>query len=285
MEGDDLSGVPIARTSAPASERRVRRTTRAALAATGTGAFVFACSLFFLAESTDRYFAWTIQPPLTAAFLGVNYGAAAALCLLCGRERAWADARAFALPFLVGGTLLTAVTFVHLDRFHMDDVTGWVWLVLYVVFPPGMAVALARQWRLAGTDPRGDDPLPRWMRLVLGVQSAAMLAAGAGLLVAPAELGSAWPWPLTPLTGRVIGVFVLAQGILFAAAAREGDWHFVRIVMIETALLGGLHLVAVARFSGDVQWEEPTAWLFVLVLAADLALGAYGAQRARLGSR
>lgn len=277
--------VPTGRTSPYPSERRVRRTTRLALAITGTGAFVFACSLFFLADSTERYFAWTIQPPLTAAFLGVNYFAAASLCLLCGRERAWADARAFALPFLVGGTLLLVVTFVHLDRFHMDGVTGWVWVVLYVVFPPGMTFALARQWRLAGSDPAGGNPLPSWMRLVLGAQSALLLASGAALLIAPVELGSAWPWPLTPLTGRVVGVFLLAQGILLAFALREGSRRLVRIVMLETALLGGLHLLALARFSDDVQWGEPTAWLYVLVVTANLALGPYGAQRSRGRSR
>ena len=32
--------------------------------------------LFPLAQETDRFFSWTIQPPLTAAFMGAAYWAA-----------------------------------------------------------------------------------------------------------------------------------------------------------------------------------------------------------------
>jgi hypothetical protein len=35
--------------------------------------FLAGFQLFILAEQTDRYFAWTIQPLLTAAFLGGGY--------------------------------------------------------------------------------------------------------------------------------------------------------------------------------------------------------------------
>ena len=31
--------------------------------------------LFVLSASTEKYFAWTIQPPVTAAFLGAAYAA------------------------------------------------------------------------------------------------------------------------------------------------------------------------------------------------------------------
>ena len=36
---------------------------------------------------TDRYFAWTIDVPLTAAFLGACYWTAALFTLLSARER------------------------------------------------------------------------------------------------------------------------------------------------------------------------------------------------------
>ena len=60
-------------------------------------------------------------------------------------------ARAFAAPYLIAGVVLLVVTLVHIDRFHMDAVTGWAWLVLYAIFPPrGRAAAHA-----ADPDARG----------------------------------------------------------------------------------------------------------------------------------
>src|SRR5258708_2896965 len=39
-------------------------------------------SLYVLADQTDRQFAWTIQPPLSAAFLGGGYAAGFVLIAL-----------------------------------------------------------------------------------------------------------------------------------------------------------------------------------------------------------
>jgi hypothetical protein len=36
--------------------------------------FLASIQLFILSEQTDRYFAWTIVPPLTAAFIGALLG-------------------------------------------------------------------------------------------------------------------------------------------------------------------------------------------------------------------
>lgn len=46
--------------------------------------------LYVLAEVTHRYFAWTVSPPITAAFLGGGFGAGFVLVVLIRRERAWA---------------------------------------------------------------------------------------------------------------------------------------------------------------------------------------------------
>jgi hypothetical protein len=43
---------------------------RGLLLAAGALVFLAGFQLFILTEQTDLYFAWTIQPPLTAAFLG-----------------------------------------------------------------------------------------------------------------------------------------------------------------------------------------------------------------------
>ena len=102
--------------------------------------------------------------PLTAAFLGASYWASTTLAIACAAERDWVRGRAFAPPYLIAGVVLLVVTFVHLDLFHMDDVTGWAWLVLYGVFPPAVLVLLlrpaARARRRAAAD--RPDAAARW---------------------------------------------------------------------------------------------------------------------------
>jgi len=51
--------------------------------------FIVGISLFLLSEQTDQYFAWTVKPPLMAAFLGGGYWASVCLEMLAACERVW----------------------------------------------------------------------------------------------------------------------------------------------------------------------------------------------------
>src|SRR6266849_5011445 len=75
--------------------------------------------LFLGSTHTARYFAWTIKPPLTAAFLGANYWAAVALELLAARERVWARVRVAFAPVLMFTLVTFFVTLIYLDHFHL----------------------------------------------------------------------------------------------------------------------------------------------------------------------
>src|SRR5262249_39055665 len=68
--------------------------------------FITGIQLFVLSEATDRFFAWTIKPPLTAAFLGAAYWASCGTELLAARQRIWANAR-IAVPAVLIFTGLT----------------------------------------------------------------------------------------------------------------------------------------------------------------------------------
>src|SRR6186997_3111664 len=96
---------------------------------------------------TDRYFSWTIDVPLTAAFLGACYWTAALFTLLCAREREWPRARAVMPGILVAGTLILVATLVHIERFAMDSARGWIWVILYAGLPPGALLLVALQRR------------------------------------------------------------------------------------------------------------------------------------------
>src|SRR5207247_10965912 len=74
--------------------------------------------LFVLTDHTDRYFSWTIQPGLTAAFLGAGYTASFFFEFLSARRRAWADARHSVLTVLVFTMLTEIDTLLQVDQFH-----------------------------------------------------------------------------------------------------------------------------------------------------------------------
>jgi hypothetical protein len=253
---------------------------RAGLVAIASVIFWLGLSLFVFPTHTDDLFAWTIQPPLTAAFLGASYWASTTLAVACASEREWARGRAFAAPYFIAGVVLLWVTIVHWDRFHMDAVTGWLWLILYAIFPPSVLMLLGRQLRTPGREPaRGPRIAPPLLALI-GLQGAVMIALGTALVVAPGDADSLWPWQLTPLTGRAIGTFVLAQGVLSLTVCREGDWSRVRPAMLQNVVVGALDLLAVARFSDTLDWDTAGAWLYLGFVGSLLAVGAYGTLRA-----
>ena len=244
--------------------------------------FVTGVQCFVLAEYTALFFAWTIQPPLTAAFLGAAYWAALPLVWLSARAGAWARARVAVYGVLVFTTVTTVATLLHLDRFHLGAgqpplalLAGWAWMIVYLAVPPSLLFLLLRQRRVPGGDPARVAPLPTWARAVLVAQAVVMLPLGVWMFAAPGASGW-WPWALTPLTSRAVGAWLLGIGLTTAHAAWEGDWARLRPAMASYALLGALQLVNVARFAGTVEWNEPGAPLYVLFLVSVLGMGLYG---------
>ena len=92
--------------------------------------------LYVLSEDTATWFAWTIDPPLTAAFLGACYWAACVLEIQSARARSWAEARV-AVPGVLAFTALTNLpTLQNMDSYHLDRVQAWVWIGTYLLVPP-----------------------------------------------------------------------------------------------------------------------------------------------------
>lgn len=247
--------------------------------------FIVGIQLFVLTEQTDRYFAWTIAPPLTAAFLGAAYWASCLLEFLAARERTWAHARVAVPAVLVFTTLTLVATLLHLDRFHLDSVFGWVWVAVYAVVPPLMLALLVQQLRAPGRDPARAAPLAPWLRLALGLQAALLLPFGAALFVAPLAAAPLWPWMLTPLTGRAVGAWLLGLGVAAAHMARENDLRRDRVALAAYALLGVLELLALARYAGALDWAAPRAWVYLLFLVSVLAVGLAGWRAAASAAR
>jgi len=244
-------------------------------------------SLYLLTNLTDTYFAWTITPPLTAAFLGAGYWASFLLELLSARERVWARARLAVPAVLVFTTLTLILTLLHLGHFHFNRPVfitragTWVWLAVYASVPVIMTILLVAQLRQPGRDPARQTPLPVWVRLVLSFQALIMVTLGTALFLVPLDVASIWPWTLTALTGRAVGAWLLGIGIAAAQSAWENDWTRLQPVMISFTVYGGLQLIAIARYPGTVNWNGASAWIYLLLVLSILAVGAYGWRSAR----
>ncbi len=237
--------------------------------------------LFVLTERTDDFFAWTIASPLTAAFLGAGYLAAACLDGMSARERLWAVARVPLPAVLVFTTTTLVVTLVHLDVFHMDSFFGWAWLVTYALLPPSVLAVLIHQRRVGGGDPPVRAPLPSWLRTVTSVLAIAITLLGAALVLIPSDAVRWWPWTLTVLTSRAVGAWLVIVGLTAGQAAWENDWTRLRPLSITYVVLGVLQLVAVARYPDEIDWSTPAAWLYLVVLGALVVFGAAGWRASR----
>ena len=237
--------------------------------------------LFGRPGHTADFFAWTIKPPLTAAFLGAGYGSGCLLVAMSLRASHWPSVRVPLLTILAFTAVTLLATLMHLDKFHlhgsmsMATFAGWFWLFVYIMIPPGMLVIWWLQDRrvtIARTSPR----IPRWLALVLAAQGAVMLVVGVALFVHPPSSQTLWPWTLTPLTARAVAAWLIAFGMATGyAAARERQAES-RVQAMAYTLFGILELVALLRFSGTPDWDSAAAWVYLAFLLLITATGAMG---------
>jgi hypothetical protein len=252
------------------------------LYAASTLVFLAGFQLSVLTDQTDTYFAWTIAPPLTAAFLGASYWAAVPVELIAARQRTWASARV-AVPAIWLFTALTLVaTLLHFDRFHFSSPVAsaagaaWFWLAIYAGVPVAMLAIGIIQIRTPGGDPPGGPPAPIWLRLAVLGQGAGMLAFGVGLFALPSVVGPVWPWALTALTARAIGAWLIGIGFAAIHAFRENDLSRIRPLGGGYTVFAILQFVALARYSVDVNWSGASAWVYVGFLASIVPVGLFG---------
>ena len=141
-----------------------------------TAALVFAQSvpLTLRSDRTDRFFAWTIDVPVTAAFLGAGYLAAGVLELSAARRPTWQEARTGRPGRLgvrdahPGGDPGASRPVPPRRQLAPDPTLSWGWVVLYAAVPVALGLLWWRQARAApeaGTaGPPATAPLPVVLR-------------------------------------------------------------------------------------------------------------------------
>lgn len=239
---------------------------------------------------TADWFAWTIDVPMTSVFLGAAYWSSAVLEVAGARSAGWGRARLTVWTVLVFTSLTLVVTLVHLDRFHLGAehatsarLVTWGWLAIYAGVPILMLVALAVQATSRAPGPRvALHPLPVGLRVLLVVLAVLLLSGGVALLLAPGWAADGWPWPLTDLTARAVGAWLVGLGWAAAHARLIDDESRVQPLGLTGVAFLVLEAVALLRYGDALDWSGRPAVVFVLGLAG---IGVAGAWILALGLR
>lgn len=220
--------------------------------------FLSGVQLYVLTDHTADFFAWTIAAGSSATIIGAFYWTATVLSFLSWRQHEWARARVGVpgVTLFLWATLFTTVA--HADKFHFAEsfdaparFAAWAWLVIYIVDPLLVTSALILQWRSKGEDAPRTSPLPLSYRVLLVAGTVIFVVVGLVMLLAPARAVDVAPWPLTALTSRAIGSWVIAMGVVFGTMAWDNDAARVRPAAVASVVLPVLVAIGVLRYHGD----------------------------------
>jgi hypothetical protein len=181
-------------------------------------------------------------------------------------------------------TLTFGVTLLHLDRFHLSSNTAptaqiatWAWLAIYAMVPVAMLLISWMQIRSRRPAPKsvvaGRPVLPPGLRLLLMGIAGILLLYGVALLTVPILAAAWWPWPLSELTARAIGAWLVGLGWAAAQGQLSRDLRTARPVALTSVAFVILQALALLRYGGALTWPSAQTIGFVTVL---LAIGVAG---------
>jgi hypothetical protein len=260
---------------------RVRRPTRALAYAIVPFLVVAFAVMYPVPGDTGRLFAWHIASPLTAMLLGSAYLGGAYFFVRAARATVWHTIKGGFVPVGIFATLLGVATVLHWQVFNHRHVAFWLWVLLYFTTP----LLIFGVWLYNRRDeppPAADEVLlPRVAAQVIRGMGVAAVATGALLFLMPATTARWWPWPVTPLTARVLGA-ILCLGAAGVAAPADRRWSTIRLPVQVALIMLVLMLVAGLRARAEFA-DTAATWLFaagVGVVTAALAVLDLRMQRA-----
>ncbi len=231
-------------------------------------------SLFLFPATTARFFAWEIASPLTAALMGAGYLGGAYFFGRVLTARRWSHVGGGFPPVAVFTVVMLAATLLHWDTFVPGHWPFWLWLALYIATP---VLVTAAWWRNRRRDPLTPEPgdvlLPAAAGLVAAAAGVALLGGAALLFTWPAAAVEWWPWPLTPLTARVVAGWLALLGAGALALRGERRWSAWRIPL-QSILLWQALLVVAFGLRRDAFGPGGTLNWFTLFTAAGLLVAA-----------
>jgi hypothetical protein len=232
--------------------------------------------------STADEWSWAIKPSLSAIFLGSGYAAGAYFFMRTFLASRWPPSSAGVFGAAFFAALMLIATLLHWDKFNHGDAPtvaaiafyGWVGVYILSPFAVG-ALWLANRRTDSGVPEAGEPLVPDGARLAARVFAVGAFGAAIVFFAFPNTAIDLWPWPLTPLTSRVIGALTAQVGsgaLLLSADPRWGSWRLiVQTVWVAVALL----LVGAIRYWDEFDTGNVMTYLYVGGLAAQaLALAA-----------
>jgi hypothetical protein len=236
-------------------------------------------ALYAFPDRTADYWAWTIAAEPSAASFGAGYLGAGVALTLGALTREWRRARVVVVLVFSLTSLALVVTMLNFEPFAigeggLTEAVAWTWLVVYIALPPLALAVFLLQERAGGS---GEYDVAAAMRrstqLLLGGVAAIVGVIGLALLVDRSWLAERWPWPLTPLTARFIGAWLVtyAAGFLWCVL-RERDWRRTRIAVPPAATTSALLLVSAIWLRDRFDDGAATALYVALFSAVLLAL-------------
>lgn len=242
--------------------------------------------LYFVPDQSGERFAWRIDPPVMAAYVGAGYIGGAYLFVHVLFGRSWHRVAA-GFPAVTAFTVsMLLVTWLHWNRYSVDHFPFQLWFGLYLVTP----ILVPALWALnRGRDPgtaQDDDPaVPRAVRTLVGV-----FGVGLGLIVVasfvePRLLISFWPWPLTELTAHLLAGWGALLAVSNLYVAFEPRWSAWRIGVQSIALWHILYLAAAIMHPQDFT-QGLLNWHVLSVTAILVAMmGLYMTMERRIRTR
>ena len=250
------------------------------LLAVGNGVFLYLAP----AKAATAY-AWSVQPPISAAFMGAGYLAGTvATGLVMFATRRWRSLRTLPLALVVLSAMLMTATIVHADRFRWDYAPTWVWTSVYA----GVPLIVALLWWLQERDAEpvpAPDPGLRVVRTLSAVLGGVLVAGAALLFVLPEVFSPVWPWSLTPLLARVVAAWHAMVGTALLVCARTLRAPQEAIIPYATLAAWSLLLLALPLSHGDAFIREQPALLWVAVIDSLLVLSLLALARAAAAAR
>ncbi len=231
--------------------------------------------LYVWPGDTDRLFAWTIKPTLTAMVLGAVYLGGAFFFVVAARATQWHRIKAGFLPVSIFAGLMGVATILHWGKFNHHHVAFWLWVGLYFTTPFLVFSVWLVNRRFEAPKSVADPVVPAWLGQLIGAVGVIACATSLFVFLAPPRAITIWPWLLTPLTARVMAA-IFALGSSAVGAFTERRWSCLRTMLQVEAFMLVLILVAVARSASQLETSRPLTWAFgvgfLVVLVASGAL-------------
>ena len=125
-----------------------------------------------------------------------------------------------------------------------------------------------------------DRTLPIWLKIVLTVSAVMQLTFGVTLLLNPGALTTMWPWPMTPITTRLLGASTLVAVPLALLSVGFNRWSAARIPVVMILTYRVLQIAAGLVHFQRFDFTSPTTWnyfggggLVLIALTVALARG------------